>query len=385
MKSVWDGLAKGAARGYRAAMSELYALRRQKLLPILSEVGVDALLVSGEVNVRYLTGFTGDSSYLVVTPERELLITDGRYTTQLESECPGLPLHVRGVSERMFEAVAKVFSQLRLGNVGIEGGRMTVETFEQLEEALPGLALTVVNGRIERDLRAIKDDSEIQEIREAVRLAERAFQLTWASLTPEMTELEAAWGLEAAVRKFGGQGMGFPSIVAVGDRSALPHYRPERRQIGESATLLIDWGAKTFGGYTSDLTRTLFTARPPKKMAKIYDVVLAAQQKAIRAIRPGKKCSSIDRKAREVIEEAGFGKYFGHGLGHGIGLEIHEGPRLSPSDDTRLQPGMIVTVEPGIYLPDLGGVRIEDDVLVTGDGYEVLSTLPRDRESMTIG
>jgi Xaa-Pro aminopeptidase len=366
-------------------MSDRYAARRERLLPILREAEVDALLVSGEINVRYLTGFTGDSSFLLYGAGVELLITDGRYTTQLQEECPGLELDVRPVSEKLHEATARVLKASRRSRIGIEGQRMVVETFQYLQEQLPEVALTAVNGRIEKDLRAIKDKDEIAETRAAVRLAEKAFELMRASLTVETTEREAAWELERGVRKFGGEGLSFPPIVAVGDRAALPHYRPHPIRVKEAPLLLVDWGAQPYSGYKSDLTRTLFPGPPQKKMARVYEIVLAAQLRAIRSIRPGRKCSAIDRRARDYIDQAGYGRFFGHGLGHGIGLEIHEQPRFSPSDDSELKPGMIVTVEPGIYLPGVGGVRIEDDVLVTEEGCEVLSTLPKDFEAMRIG
>jgi Xaa-Pro aminopeptidase len=361
------------------------AERRQRLLRILKAADLPALLVTGEVNVRYLTGFTGDSSCLLIGRDVEVLVTDGRYTIQLQEECPGLELFVRKVSQKLTEAIAAVIQKAKLARLGYESHLLVVETLETLQTALPAVEFVGVSGRIESELRAIKDEHEIAETRLAVQQAERAFELLRVSLTPETTELEASWELERGVRMFGGAGMSFPPIVAVGDRSALPHYRPSRYAVKEAGMVLVDWGAQTFSGYMSDLTRTLFTRPPGDKFRKVYQTVLQAQLRAIRSIRPGMKCSRIDRRARGHIEDAGFGKYFGHGLGHGIGLEIHEQPRLGPSSETVLQPGMIVTVEPGIYLPEVGGVRIEDDVLVTDDGCEVLSSTAKDFESMQMG
>lgn len=362
-----------------------YRHRRDKLLSLLKAADVQAMLVTGEVNVRYLTGFTGDSSYLLVGPGCERLITDSRYATQLEEECPGLDLYVRNVKQSLTAAVVTVLRQSQLSRVAYESHLLVAEVLETLNTELPALTLRPLRGVIESELRAIKDDQEIAETREAVRLAEKAFDLLRASLTPAMTELEAAWELERAVRMFGGAGLSFPAIVAVGDRAALPHYRPRRTPLGAKGLLLVDWGAQTEGGYRSDLTRTLLLSPPGRKFETIYRTVLQAQQRAIRAIRPGQKCSVVDAKARDYIAQAGFGKWFGHGLGHGIGLEIHESPRFSPTSDTELKPGMIVTVEPGVYLPGQGGVRIEDDVLVTPDGCEVLSTTPKDWDSMRLG
>jgi Xaa-Pro aminopeptidase len=186
------------------------------------------------------------------------------------------------------------------------------------------------------------------------------------------------------MRRFGARGAAFPPIVAVGAQAALPHAHPGRRRISEAGFVLIDWGAATFGGYKSDLTRVLVTGKIPPKLEKIYRVVLKAQQEAIQKIRPGAKCSDIDTAARNVIEAAGFGKNFGHGLGHGIGLNIHEGPRFAPISEDELKPGMILTVEPGIYLPHFGGVRIEDDVLITKSGHEVLSSVPKRFEEIVL-
>lgn len=340
------------------------------------------MLVTGEVNVRYLTGFTGDSTSLLIGPEIEILISDSRYTTQIAEECPGVDVHIRKVTEKLSDAIIQVVKRCKLHRVGYEGHLLTADSLEALKSGLKTVEFRSISGKIESELRAIKDAGEIAELRTAVGYAERAFDLLRASLTPQMTELEAAWELERAIRKFGGLGMSFPPIVAVGDRAALPHYRPQRIPLSEAGLLLVDWGALTFSGYHSDLTRTLFTGPPTRKFEKVYQTVLKAQERAIRAIRPGQTCRVVDQKARGYIAEAGFEKYFGHGLGHGIGLEIHEAPRLSPTSETVLQPGMIVTVEPGIYLPGQGGVRIEDDVLVTSDGCEVLSTTPKHWEAM---
>ena len=197
-------------------------------------------------------------------------------------------------------------------------------------------------------------------------------------LLPEMTERQAAHELEHGMRRFGALRAAFEPIIAVGDRSALPHYRAGLRRFDESGFVLCDWGAVSPKGYHSDLTRVWATGKVPPKLHTIYGVVLNAQQAAIAAIRPGAKCQDIDAVARKVIDQAGYAKHFGHGLGHGIGLDIHEGPRLSPISTDVLKPGMVVTVEPGIYLPGIGGVRIEDDVLVTRDGCEVLTCVPRE-------
>ena len=222
-------------------------------------------------------------------------------------------------------------------------------------------------------MRATKDEHEIAEIREAIQIAVRSFEQLREFAKATHTERESAFELEAAVRRFGGERLSFPAIVAVGDRAALPHYRPGDRQMGEHPLLLIDWGADTSGGYKSDLTRTMWRGEPTPQFQEIYSTVRRAQAAAIDAIRPGRTGVEVDKIARDVIADAGYGERFGHGLGHGIGLDIHEQPRLAPNASTVLKAGMVVTVEPGIYLPHWGGVRIEDDVLVTQQGCEVLS------------
>ena len=221
-------------------------------------------------------------------------------------------------------------------------------------------------------LREVKDREEVAQIRAAIDLAERAFAVVRAGLRPDHTEKEIAHGLEHQIRLFGGTGCSFTPIVGVGPRGALPHARLSNHRVEESDFVLIDWGARG-ELYVSDLTRVLVTGRISPKLERVYGVVLKAQEAAIAAIRPGAVLKDIDATARKVIEDAGLGRYFTHGLGHGIGLEIHEGPRFAPNQERELKAGMVVTVEPGVYLPQWGGIRIEDDILVTRTGCEVLS------------
>jgi Xaa-Pro aminopeptidase len=356
-------------------LMERSAGRRDRLRKQLSKEGADALLVTNFTNVTYLTGFTGDDSYLLLTRSGQVLISDPRYTTQLGEECPGLELLIRPPGMSMVEGVKRAIESAKLSRVGVEGGSMTVGLWEQLRTALPKVEFAVANGWVE-SLREIKDKEEVAEIRQAIDYAQRAFGVLRASLRPERTEKEVADQLEHDIRLFGGKGCSFQSIIAVGPRAALPHARPTLARIEEDDFVLVDWGASG-RLYKSDLTRVLVTGKVSTKLEKIYRVVLAAQQAAIAAIRPGVSCHDVDRVAREIIAKEGFGRYFGHGLGHGIGLDIHEGPRLATNYQVPLRPGMVVTVEPGIYLEGWGGVRIEDDVLVTKDGHEVLTHVPK--------
>lgn len=363
------------------AMSSRHASRRQRLLKSLRETGAAALLVTGETNVRYLTGFTGDSSYLLLAPGSELLISDSRYETQIAEECPGLEASIRTQKTKMVEAVAAAIGGF--SNVGFEASHLSVASLETIEKECKTTEWLSTEKLVE-NLRSIKDAGEIAEIREAVRLAERALHVLVAGAVPELTEIDAAHEMENALWRFGAGGLSFPAILAAGDRAALPHYQPAPRRIGDEKMLLVDWGARGPGGYVSDLTRTFALGKVSAKLRKVHETVLRAQEAAIAAIRPGAKAADVDAAARGVIEQAGYGKRFGHGLGHGIGLEVHEAIRMSAISEDVLQPGMVVTVEPGIYLPGWGGVRIEDDVLVTRDGHEVLSTFPRELEVLAL-
>ena len=233
------------------------------------------------------------------------------------------------------------------------------------------------------ELRAIKDRDEIAEIRRAVRIAEQAFGVVRASLRPEMSEKQIANLLDSQIRMFGGDGLSFDPIVAVGERAALPHGVATEKRVAEADLLLVDWGA-WYGGYLSDLTRVLVTGKISPKLERVYEVVREAQRRAIDCIRPGVQMDAVDAAARNFIAAAGFGKNFGHGLGHGIGLEIHESPRIAKNTQQPLRPGMVVTVEPGIYIQGWGGVRIEDDVLVTRSGHEVLSSVTKDLEASLV-
>ena len=359
-----------------------FAERRDKLRKLLKRNDADSILVTNFTNVTYLTGFTGDDSFLLVRPDGDLLISDMRYTTQLEEECPGLDLHIRAPGTKMHDVTADCVGKAKVGRLGIEAESLTVGLLEKLAKPLVKTTFVHTSGLVE-SLRITKDKEEVEAIRRAARQAERAFAAVVASLTPDSTEKQVAAELEHTARRFGAKALSFTPIVAVGPRAALPHAPPSDRRIGESDFTLIDWGANE-GLYMSDLTRVIATGKIASRLQKIHEVVKRAQEAAIDAIRPGKTCEEVDAVARNIIEKAGFGKAFGHGLGHGIGLNIHEAPRLAMNEKPELKPGMVVTVEPGIYFPNWGGVRIEDDVLVTRDGHEVLTNVPKELEQLAI-
>jgi len=360
-----------------------FLARREKVRETLKADEIEALLVSAPTNVSYLTGFSGDSSVLAVGRKRDLIISDGRFTTQLQQECPGLEASIRVPGQEMNAAIAQVVRAMGWRRMGLEATSWTIADYEALKAALPAETLAGVGGRVE-SLRQIKDEGEIEAIREAIRCAERAFAMLRAGLRDGESEKDVADSLEGYLRRCGATAASFPPIVAVGVRSALPHARPGMETlIGQDDFVLIDWGA-TGRPYKSDLTRVLVTGKVTPKFEAIYRTVLSAQERGIAAIRPGVKAHDVDAEARSVIEEAGFGRFFHHGLGHGLGMDIHEAPRIRKESNVLLEPGMVFTVEPGIYLPDWGGIRIEDDVLVTPDGCEVLSHVPNSLESVLL-
>lgn len=361
-----------------------YSIRRERLIRTLKAEGVEGLLITSPVNVTYLTGFTGESSPLVITPKRTILVSDGRFTKQIEEECPGLQTHIRPPAQTVAEATAGVLNRLGLADVGFEANHMTVADLQRYSDQAKAIAFKEGSDRVEK-LRAVKDATEISEIRASIRLAERVFAMFRACLRPQDTEKELVDFIEHNVRRAGGAGTAFPPIVAVGARAALPHAPPAAYRVSEAPLLLIDWGA-TGRQYKSDLTRVLLThnnsaaswdAGLLPKIRHLYEVVLKAQATAMAAVRPGAKGADVDQAARQVIADAGFGDYFTHSIGHGFGLQIHEAPFMRPGSDVVLEAGMVVTIEPGIYVPDVAGIRIEDDLLVTPDGHEVLTRVPR--------
>jgi Xaa-Pro aminopeptidase len=377
-----------------------YTHRRQRLSQLLKEEQIDGLFITNQVNVTYLTGFSGDSSYLVLTAEKELLISDGRYAEQIAEECPGLETHIRPPSQVLPVAVAEVLPKLGLRSVGFESGSMTVADLERYRSLMPTLEWKPGADRVEQ-MRMVKDETEVAAIREAIRFAERAFAMFRAMLRPEDTEKELHDAMEMYIRRAGGRCSAFPPIIAVGPRAALAHAPPSKARVAGGNLLLVDWGANG-PAYKSDLTRVLiprnhstFSRSPGDRdnrretktdaqLAKVYAAVREAQERAIRRIRAGVSAKDVDAVARNAIDEAGFGSFFIHGLGHGLGLQIHESPFLRASATEVLQAGMVITVEPGIYLPGWGGIRIEDDVLVTEDGCEVLTSVPKELDAMMV-
>ena len=339
------------------------------------EANVGAYLLTRVEDVGYMTGFTGDDSFALLGRDWAVLITDGRYGEQAADECRGMDVHVRTAA--MSAAISDVLRGRRVRRLGVQGDHVTIGFQAGLAKAL-GRTRIVSLSDVPGALRAVKDAEEIRAIRRAVRAAETAMLGLLAGGAKGMvgrSEGEVAAELDYRMRLCGASANSFETIVAAGANASRPHYRPSGQRIGRDQAVLIDWGAMV-GGYCSDLTRVVFTGRIPPKIGEIYEVVLRAQAAGIAAVRSGAACKTVDAAARDVIAAAGYGERFVHGLGHGIGRMIHEGPRLGRPVSDRLRKGMVVTVEPGIYLPGVGGVRIEDDVLVTSQGRQRLSSLP---------
>ena len=344
-----------------------------------SELKIDALLVSALPNIRYLSGFTGDNGLLLVTPESQTLFTDSRFTIQASQECtcaikiaPRVPVDPYAV-----EAIGRK----KLKRVGFEATRMIYDVHRRLKEALPlGVTLKPIGPVIEQ-LRMVKSKEEIARIRLSVQTNSQAFEKTVQSIRPGVSESHIAAELEFQMRRLGAEKAAFETIVAAGARSALPHARPGDRKVGVDELLLIDMGSCQ-DGYMSDMTRMLFFGKVTRRIRDMYQAVLNAQLAAIAAVREGITSGQVDQKARQVLESEGLGKEFVHSTGHGLGLEIHEPPRVGRRDKTRLQAGMVITIEPGAYIRDFGGIRIEDTVLVTKNGCEILT--PTSKELMVL-
>jgi Xaa-Pro aminopeptidase len=344
--------------------------RGDRLEALLEERELDRMLVTDLVNVRYLTGFTGTNGACICGPGVRLFLTDFRYTERAEAEVEGWET-ITAVGDW----VAAIAERLE-GKVGFEDDQMAVRSLEKLRGKLGEGAEPVPAGGLVQGLRRVKDEGELAAIAAASKLADEVWTWTLERGLGGRTERDVARAAEARIRELGGE-PSFPAIVAAGPNGALPHAEPGEREIGSGELVVFDMGAQV-DGYCSDGTRTFATGEPGEAAREVYDLVLAAQLAALGAIEAGETGEDLDGVARKLIDEAGHKEHFGHGLGHGVGLEVHEGPRLSPRSDDVLAPGEVVTVEPGVYLPGEYGVRIEDFVVVTEDGYRNLSTVPKD-------
>ena len=346
----------------------MISYRLTALRAFLDEKKVNAVMITKPVNLHYFSGFTGDSTVLIITRKRNILITDGRYIEQAKIEAPKFELVEQ--TEGLLKKVSEVLNEIGLLSIGFEGNFLTVDELDKLKELSPKLKLTSV--KVD-ELRQIKDDTEISKIEIACEIADKAFSEIVKFIRPGIREIEVAAELEHIMRRLGSQKAAFDTIVASGVRSALPHGIATDKVIKRGEFVTMDFGA-IYKGYNSDITRTVFIGRADEKQRNLYHTVLNAQIIGLSTIKPNISGKEVDATVRTYLEKAGFAKYFTHGLGHGVGLEIHEEPRLSKlSTCEALKPNMIVTDEPGVYLPNYGGIRIEDTVLVTDKGARALT------------
>lgn len=348
--------------------------RLDALTAAVAERELDLLLVSNVVNVRWLTGFTGSNALAIVGRAAPRFVTDFRYLTQAADELE--QAWEREIAPELMRRAVDGLPPDRPLRVGFDDAHLTVKQHAQLASLAPeGVELVAAGGAVEA-LRAVKDADEVDAIRAAAKLADEALEEVLADGLVGRTERDVALALEMAMRRRGAEGVSFAPIVASAEHGALPHAVPRDVAIAADTLVVVDWGAQLHG-YASDCTRTFATGPLDPRHRAVYELVLVAQEASLAAVRPGPTGKEIDLVARSIIDEAGHGEHFGHGLGHGVGLEVHEGPRLSKQGDDALAAGNVVTVEPGVYVPGAVGVRIEDLVLVTADGHEVLSGLPK--------
>lgn len=351
-------------------------MRVERLRKKMSAEGLPAVLVQNPFNVSYLSGFTGSTAVLLVTPERQVFITDTRYQVQAARECPEWERAITARGSGTYpETISEQIKALGLSQVVVEADYLTLAALEKLREKLEGVELKPVSDVVS-PLRVVKDAEEIGIIRAACGIVDRAFEYALGLLRPGASERDVALDLNYWMMKNGADSEGFETIVVSGDRSALPHGRPSEKRIQPGDLVTLDFGAK-LSGYTSDITRTVVVGKATDKQREVYETVLGANEAAIAAIRPGAEGKAIDGVARDFITQRGYGDYFGHGLGHGLGLHVHDHVCLSQVSTLVLEPGIVTTVEPGVYIEGWGGVRIEDDVLVTQSGHEVLTTAPK--------
>ncbi|MGH2691955.1 MAG: M24 family metallopeptidase [Actinomycetota bacterium] len=350
-----------------------HSARRDRLRDPLDELHVDALLVTRLVNVRYLTGFTGSNGQLLAIAGGGVFFTDSRYEEQSLREVPDLER--RTYPHRFAQFLDAACRTLSIRRLGFESAGVTYKTWQDLD-AMEGIELVPTQDVIER-MRWVKDADELVLIERAQAATDEAFERVTSKLAEGVTEKEVAFELEVAMREAGADAAGFSTIAAFGENAAEPHHGPTDRPLAKGDVVKLDFGSKV-DGYHSDMTRTVAFGEPDPHLREIHRIVLEAHEAGAAAVRPGAPARDADAAARTVIEEAGYGDSFGHSLGHGIGLEVHEGPSLRASSDDLLPEGTVVTVEPGIYLPGLGGVRIEDMVVVESNGGRALPATPKE-------
>jgi len=355
-------------------MDRVFQNRRRALAEQLHGARINSLLVTHPANCFYLTGFAGDSGALVVSRQGATLITDGRFVVQAKQETTGV--RVREQKGSLLESVAQTLREAKARRIGFDSVHMTVSQLQSARKASKGRLEWVPAPGMVEVLRARKDAGELAQMRKAAILAGEIVDLAIGFLKPGVCEREVAAEIEYQMRKRGASGPSFETIVAFGNRSALPHARPTAKRLRKNELVVLDLGV-ILGHYCSDITRTVFVGRAPKRIQTWYKAVLEAQGTAISAVREGVSCGEVDAAARRVLEGHGLGRLFVHSTGHGLGLEIHEDPRVAKGQPRLLEPGNVITIEPGVYAEGIGGIRIEDDVAVHAGRAEVLTRAPR--------
>jgi Xaa-Pro aminopeptidase len=352
--------------------------RIENLRSQFSTADIDSILISMPENRRYLSGFSGSAGYLLVSTSDAVLATDFRYIEQSGQQAPDYRIHRIGGNTGW---IAELASEMNVSRIGFESDHLTVASLSDFEKALAerdddGSTSLIPTTGITEIMRAVKDANERKLLERAIQIADDALARVASAIEPGMTEKQVAWDIEKAMRDLGAESNAFDIIVGAGPNGALPHHRADDTVIQSGDPVVIDMGA-TYAGYRSDLTRTFCIGQPDDRFQQIYDTVLGAQVAAEQAARPGMTGAEVDAIARDYISDAGYEEYFGHGLGHGVGLAIHERPRVIQSSEDVLENGMIFTIEPGIYIPGWGGVRIEDIVVLEGGTTTVLSQSPK--------
>lgn len=346
--------------------------RINRIRTLLDEKKLQGILLYKPENRRYASGFTGTNGYVLITKNKAQFITDFRYTQQAAIQCKGYEV----VEINSQKTISDVLNEANLNTLGIEEDFMTYGQYQDFLNKLEKTELIPLKGALV-NLRSIKTSDEVEYIEKAASIADEAFKHILGFIKPGMTELEIGLELEYFMKKRGASKLSFESIVASGKRSSLPHGVASEKVVEIGDMITLDFGC-VYNGYCSDMTRTFVLGKANDKQKEIYNIVLEAQKTALESVRPGITGEELDGIARKIITDKGYGEYFGHGLGHGVGLEIHELPNINARGKVPMEPGMIITIEPGIYIPDFGGVRIEDLVLVTENGYKVLSNSTKD-------
>ncbi|MCR4431751.1 MAG: Xaa-Pro peptidase family protein [Tepidanaerobacteraceae bacterium] len=350
--------------------------RIEKLLDVMEKENLDGMLLVKDANLRYLSGFTGSESYAVISKKGRAFITDSRYTEQAEQECPGFEvIKWRSPNPDLPETIKSVCDKFVIKRLGFEKNCVSVDLYEKLKNGLGDVELVGTIGLVEK-VRSVKDSEEIECIKKAAEITDEAFDEILKYIKPGVTERDIERELAYVIRKKGAEDIGFSIIVASGKNSSKPHAVPSNKPVEEGDFITIDVGSM-YNGYRSDMTRTVVLGKASEKQISIYNIVKKSQEESIKIIKAGVECKTVDKLARDIIIEAGIKEVFEYGLGHGVGLEIHEEPSMSAKSTSTLEEGNVVTVEPGIYIPGWGGVRIEDTVAVTKDGCEIITKSPK--------